>query len=49
MDDHKFKDEELETIGELSKVFQQIVLKCMYLARIGRPDIHGLQTTCQGL
>ena len=27
------------TVGELSKVCSQIVLKCLYLARIGRPDI----------
>ena len=26
-------------MGELSKVCTQIVLKCLYLARIGRPDI----------
>ena len=26
-------------MGELSKVCSQIVLKCLYLARIGRPDI----------
>ena len=34
-----FKKEELESVGELSKVLSQIVLKCLYLARIGRPDI----------
>ena len=32
-DDHQFKQEELESVGELSE------LKCLYLARIGRPDI----------
>ena len=32
LDDHHFKKEELETVGEMSKV-------CLYLARIGRPDI----------
>ena len=26
-------------MGELSKVCSQIVLRCLYLARIGRPDI----------
>ena len=26
-------------MGELSKVCSQIVLKCLYLARVGRPDI----------
>ena len=39
LDDHQFKDEELGAVGELSKVCSQIVLKCLYLARIGRPDI----------
>ena len=38
-DDHQFKQEELESVGELSEVCSQIVLKCLYLARIGRPDI----------
>ena len=38
IDDHNFK-EELKSAGELSKVSSQIVLKCLYLARIGRPDI----------
>ena len=39
IDDHHFKEEELKSEGELSKVSSQIVLKCLYLARIGRPDI----------
>ena len=39
IDDHHFKEEELKSVGELSKVCSQIVLKCFYLARIGRPDI----------
>ena len=39
IDDHHFKEEELKSEGELSKVCFQIVLKCSYLARIGRPDI----------
>ena len=29
----------MKSVGELSKVCSQIVLKCLYLARIGRPDI----------
>ena len=37
--DHHFNEEELKTVGELSKVSSQIVLKRLYLARIGRPDI----------
>ena len=39
IDDHHFKEEELKSVGELSKVCPQIVLKCLYVARIGRPDI----------
>ena len=39
LDDHQFEKEELETVGDLSKVCSPIVLKCLYLARIGRPDI----------
>ena len=37
MDDHQF-EEENGSVGELS-VCSQIVLKCLYLARTGRPDI----------
>ena len=37
-DDHHFK-EEMKSVGELSHVCSQTVLKCLYLARIGRPDI----------
>ena len=37
-DDHHFKEEELKSVGELSKACSQIVLKCLYLTRIGRPD-----------
>ena len=39
IDDHHFKEEEMKSVGELSQVCFQIVLKCLYLARIGRPDI----------
>ena len=39
IDDHHFKEEELKSGRELSKVCSQIVLKCLYLARLGRPDI----------
>ena len=35
----KFKKEELENKGELSEICSHVVLKCLYLARIGRPDI----------
>ena len=39
IDDHHFKEEGMKFVGELSHVCSQIVLKCLYLARIGRPDI----------
>ena len=39
IDDHHFKEEEWKSVGELSNVCSQIVLKCFFLARIGRPDI----------
>ena len=39
IDDHHFKEEEMKSVGELSHVCSQIVLKCLYLARIGRLDI----------
>ena len=39
LDGHNFKEEELTSVGELSKVWSQIVLKCLYLGRIGGPDI----------
>ena len=39
IDDHQFKEEEVKYVGELLKVCSQIVLKCSYLARIGRHDI----------
>ena len=36
---HHFKEEELKSVGEWSKVCSQVVLKCLYLARIGSPDV----------
>ena len=39
IDDHHFKEEETKSVGELSQVCSQIVLKCLYLGRIGGPDI----------
>ena len=39
LDNHQFKLEELQLIRELSQVCSQIVLTCLYLARIGRQDI----------
>ena len=37
--DHQFKEEELGSVGELSKACSQIVLKRLHLALIVRPDI----------
>ena len=39
LNDHNFQKAELETVGEFSNVCSHIVLKCLYLARIGRLDI----------
>ena len=39
IDDHHFKEEGTKSVGELSNTCSQIVLKCLYLERIGRPDI----------
>ena len=38
LDDHQHKEEGNGSVGDLSTVCSQIVLKCLYLARIGRPD-----------
>ena len=45
IDDHHFKEEELKSVGDLPKVCSQIVLKCLCLARIGRPHIFYGQCT----
>ena len=39
IDDHHFKEEETKSVRELSSTCSQIVLKCLYLARIGRLDV----------
>ena len=39
IDDHHFKEEELKSVGDLSHVCSQIVLKFLYSARFGLPDI----------
>ena len=39
LDDHQFKQEELESAGELSEVCSKIVSKCLSLATMGRLDI----------
>ena len=37
-DDHQFREEEIGSVWELPTVCSQRVLKCLYLARIGRPE-----------
>ena len=37
--DNQVKQETIESVGELSQVCSQFVLKCLYMARLGRPDI----------
>ena len=39
VDDHQIKKDTLVNTSKLSQVCSQVVLTCMYLARIGRPDI----------
>ena len=39
MDDHLVEEEANESVGELSTVCSQIVLKCLYLDCIDRDDI----------
>ena len=39
IDDHHLEEEETKSVGELSNTCSQIVLKYLYLARIGRLDI----------
>ena len=39
VDDHQFKQEDLESVGDVSQVCLQMVFTCLYLARVGRPDI----------
>ena len=39
LDDPNFKKEDLETVGELPTTSSKIILKCLYLDRIGRLDI----------
>ena len=39
LDDHQFKKRELESVREFLQECSKIVLKCLYVARIGKPDI----------
>ena len=39
IDDHHFKEKEMKSVREMSNTSSQIILKCSYLARIGRPDV----------
>ena len=43
IDDHHFKEEEMKSVGELSHVCSQIVLKCLYLPRIDDLIFYGQQ------
>ena len=36
IDDRHFKEEEMKSVGDLSQVCSQIVLECLFVARIGR-------------
>ena len=45
IDDHHSNEEEMKSVIELSPVCSQTVLKCLYMARIGRPDILCLVNT----
>ena len=38
IDDHHFKEEETTSVGELSNICSQIVLKCLNLTRIRKSD-----------
>ena len=39
LEDHQIKLEDLEVVGELSETCSHKVLKCKYLASIGRPAV----------
>ena len=39
IDDHHIKEEAMKSVGEFLHVCSQIVVQCLYLARIGRLDI----------
>ena len=39
IDDHQLTEEDTDTVGTLDKVASRIVLKVLYLARMGRPDV----------
>ena len=41
IDDHQFSKDDFETVGEseLGAECAQVVLLCLYVARVGRPDI----------
>ena len=39
IDDHMLSPDDFTAKGELSSVCARIVLKCLYMARLNRPDI----------
>ena len=41
IDDHHFREEEMKSVGELSNVCSQIVLKCLYWNELDDPIFYG--------
>ena len=41
LEDHHFKKEELESVGELSNVCSQMVLKCLFWQKLVDPAFYG--------
>ena len=39
MDDHTFAPEEMTEKGKLSEISARVVLKCLYLGSVGRPEL----------
>ena len=48
-DDHQFKNEEMETVGELSEVCGRTVLNCLFVPSSHRPTAHFLDRDSQGV
>ena len=43
-DDPQLSKDDFESVFEVAKVCPQIMLKCLYIARVGRPDFAGQST-----
>ena len=39
IDDHQSKSADSDIVGELATVCAHIVIRCLYIGRLGRPDI----------